>query len=259
MRHCARAARYGPNVVLDGLVVSVLSICVGLYAGLLAGGLVRNIAAARLRWWGLVVLGVILPVVVDRTDPSRSVLLIVIALAALLLFARRNRHLPGMGVVAAGVFLNLLVVVVNGGMPVRADAVVAAGLATEDEIEFVEISGVQRLEEPGDRLMFLADVIPLEATRQVLSVGDLVILGGLGVVAGNLVRGRARPPATPSPRATPPIRDTRPARERRIPDFEPIVLGSDDLAGHEHGQTGPALGDRTQAGAGVGVPVLGKA
>src|SRR5688500_18746953 len=103
MRHCAREPRYGPTVVLDGLVVSVLSICMGLYVGLLKGGRVHNIAAVRLRWWGLVVVGVVVPVMVDRAEPSRSVLLVVVALGALLLFANRNRHLAGMTLVATGV------------------------------------------------------------------------------------------------------------------------------------------------------------
>jgi hypothetical protein len=225
-------------VVLDGLVVSILSILAGLYYGLVRGGLVRNLGVARLQWWGLLAVGIGGPLLVDRLDPPRSVSLIVVAFGALLVFATRNRHLPGMLLVATGVAANLLVVVVNGGMPVRADALVSAGLASRADVEFVEISGVQRLEEPGDRLVFLADVIPFEPTSQVLSPGDLVLLTGLAQVSASLLllrtRRRAEPrqldaePAIPA-RPARTIRPARPARpvrerERHIPDFEPIVV-----------------------------------
>ena len=236
-------------MVLDGLVISILSILAGLYYGLVRGGLVRNLGLARLHWAGLLVVGIGGPVLVDRLDPPRSVWLIVLAFGALLVFTTRNRHLPGMLLVAAGVAANLLVVLVNGGMPVRADALVSAGLASRADVEFVEISGVQRLEEPGDQLVFLADVIPFEPTGQVLSPGDLVLLAGLAQVATSLLLQRTRrteepetetatpaaaaaaPPPAPSRPARAartvrerPARTAKPVRERHIPDFEPIVV-----------------------------------
>jgi hypothetical protein len=231
-------------VVLDGLVISILSILAGLYYGLVRGGLVRNLGLARLHWPGLLVVGIGGPVLVDRLDPPRSVWLIVLAFGALLVFTTRNRHLPGMLLVAAGVAANLLVVLVNGGMPVRADALVSAGLASRADVEFVEISGVQRLEEPGDQLVFLADVIPFEPTGQVLSPGDLLLLAGLAQVATSLLLQRTRrteepetetaTPAAVEPAPAPsrpartvrerPARTAKPVRERHIPDFEPIVV-----------------------------------
>lgn len=223
-------------MVLDGVVVSVLSILVGLYVGLVRGGLIRNLGTARAFWWGLLVVGVVLPVLVSRADPGRGVPLVALALVALIVFARRNRHLLGMGVVAVGVAANLLVLVVNDGMPVRRDALVDAGLAESIDVDYVEISGVQRLERDDDTLMFLADIIPLRATNQVLSVGDVVILAGLGIVSANLIRGRTRAATPPSARAAPaaePRSGGKHRRERQIPDFEPIVL--DDTAADRAG------------------------
>jgi hypothetical protein len=229
-------------VVLDGLVVSILSILVGLYAGLLRGGLVRNVALARVEWWSLLVVGVLVPVLVDRIAPAHSVGLVVLALVALIAFTIRNKHLAGMAIVAIGVCANLTVLVLNDGMPVRREALVSAGLASEQEVDHVEISGVQRLERSGDRMVFLADVIPLAATKQVLSIGDLVILVGLANVAANLLTGTRRLQDTGSDdtpnhegaRVRDDVRidltvDERPrsrsrARERTIPDFEPIVV-----------------------------------
>jgi hypothetical protein len=123
---------------------------------------------------------------------------------------------------------NVAVVVLNDGMPVRRDALVSAHLATADEVDRVEISGVQRLERDGDRLLFLGDVIPLPETNQVLSFGDLIILAGLADVAANLLLGRRRATAAKTARPAPPPPTEPPAREpvraRNIPDFEPIVL-----------------------------------
>jgi hypothetical protein len=215
-----------PFVVLDGLVVSLLSILVGLYVGLLHGGKLHNLGRAHASWWGLLVVGIVVPMFVSRLDPSHSVALIVLALVSLIAFTRRNRHLLGMGIVAIGVLANLTVVVLNSGMPVRADALVDAGLAESHEVERVEISGVQRLERDGDVAVFLGDVIPLRATKQVLSVGDVVILVGLGTVASNLLRNRTRATTPREPKVRPP---QPPRRERHIPDFEPIELVDDEV------------------------------
>jgi hypothetical protein len=225
-------------VVLDGLVVSLLSILVGLYVGLLRGGKLRNLGRAHASWWGLLVVGVTLPALVSRIDPSGAVVLVVVALVALVVFARRNRHLLGMGIVAIGVTANLTVVVLNNGMPVRTDALVDAGLAEVHEVDRVEISGVQRLERDGDVAVFLGDIIPLRATKQVLSIGDLVILAGLGTVASNLLRNRTRAATPPAPKARPPQPPRR--RERHIPDFEPIELDDVLLRGREPELVGAA-------------------
>ena len=99
MRHCARGGLYGRRVVGDGLVVSLSSILIGLYVGLLRGGLVRNIGSARIQWWGMLVVGVAIPVLVNRTDPARGVALVVLSLIALIAFAIRNRALTGMSIV----------------------------------------------------------------------------------------------------------------------------------------------------------------
>ncbi|HEX7094795.1 MAG TPA: DUF5317 family protein [Acidimicrobiales bacterium] len=225
-------------MVFDDLAVSLLSILVGLYVGLLRGGLLRNIACVRIERPGLLVVGVVLPALVDRVDLAQGTLLVAIALAALLVFTRRNRHLAGMGVVAIGVVCNLVVLVANGAMPVRAEALVDARLADAHEVDRVEIAGVQRLERDGDVLMPLADIVPLPETRQVLSFGDLIIVVGLASVAASLLQRRERRDATEASRGNrgaygrPPHRTRAVAadagpRERRIPDFEPIVLDAD--------------------------------
>ena len=46
----------------------------------------------------------------------------------LIAVAVANRHITGVAVVGVGLLLNLVAVAVNGGMPVRASALVAAGV-----------------------------------------------------------------------------------------------------------------------------------
>jgi hypothetical protein len=184
-------ARYGLGVV-DAVALSVLAIVVGLAAGIARGGRLRNVARLRVDLPWLLGVGVIVPALVSRFDPPLGVPLVMAALVALLAFAVANLRLVGMTIVAIGIAANLAVLVVNAGMPVRASALVHAGLAHEHELGNVEIRGAQRLEHPGDRLMFLADIVPFSPTRQVLSFGDLIVLVGAADVAANLTLRRRR-------------------------------------------------------------------
>lgn len=82
---------------------------------------------------------------------------------ALILLAWRSASFPGVALVAAGVAANVLVVLINGGMPVA---------AAIPEGAFYHAIG------PADRLVFLADVVPAPG-RLMLSVGDILMMLGL--------------------------------------------------------------------------------
>lgn len=114
------------------------------------------------------------------------------SLVLLLAFALRNRHLVGMGVLAAGLAMNATVVLANGAMPVRAEAVVRAGIAEPAELVAVDLGGGRRFEREGDRLVALGDVLPSPALGAVLSLGDLVAMAGIGALSCDLVRHAAR-------------------------------------------------------------------
>jgi hypothetical protein len=76
-------------------------------------------------------------------------------------------------------------------MPVRAGALVAADIIPgRDSAPFVKLRGERHLEDGNDRLMVLADIIPIAPIHQVVSFGDLVL--GIGTVA--LIVGLLRPP-----------------------------------------------------------------
>ncbi len=109
----------------------------------------------------------------DLLDPVVYVLSMLIAAFILV----SNRHLPGAKWIAAGMSLNLLVILLNGGMmPVWPAAREYAGLAP--------LAGRTNNVIPLSSetvLPWLGDVIPLPAwvpLANVMSIGDLLILFG---------------------------------------------------------------------------------
>jgi hypothetical protein len=131
----------------------------------------------------------------------------VVAGAALTLAAGiANLHLVGMPVVALGLLLNTVVLVANGAMPVRPEALAAAAGTTVDEVAARDLGARHRLEATGDRLTFLGDVVPVRPLGEVVSFGDLIVAVGLTDVVYRLVRPahrRPRPSVRWAPRPAP--------------------------------------------------------
>ncbi len=92
-----------------------------------------------------------------------------------------NRQIRGALVLAAGTFLNFLVITVNGGyMPVSVKALSAAGLGMKDIADVMYLRHAPMT--APMRLGFLGDVIPVPwppLLRCVGSAGDLVVLVGM--------------------------------------------------------------------------------
>ena len=113
----------------------------------------------------------------------------------LLVFALRNSRLWGVRLMAAGFLLNLLAISANGGlMPVSPEQVASVNLA--DRIEGVQLGepvpgskGI--LMAPGEaKLWFLSDIIvfpPRSPVARVLSVGDLLVLGGVVTACAEVI------------------------------------------------------------------------
>ena len=118
-----------------------------------------------------------------------------LTLVLLLVFALRNSHLWGVRLMAVGLFLNLLAISSNGGlMPVSPEDVADVNML--DRIEGVQLGepvpgskGV--LMAPGEaRLWFLSDTIvfpPHSPVARVVSVGDLLVLGGVVIACGEVI------------------------------------------------------------------------
>ena len=169
-----------------------VAIVAGVLIGLLCGGRFENLGDASFRLWPLLTLGVVVQGAAAFTADG-AVPLILGSYALLLIFTAVNLHHAGMGVVFVGIAMNLLVIAVNGGMPVRADAIVAAGIVGYEQIPSLEFGSKRHLETPDDRLTFLGDIIPVPLAEEVLSFGDLAMSVGVAAVLVNLLRRRRGP------------------------------------------------------------------
>jgi hypothetical protein len=171
------------------LYVTGLALVTGAIVGWATGGRLRFVAHHRIRFWWLVVLGFGLQVAADRIDLGRLDTAIVLGGAvALLTFAALNPNLVGIGVVSVGVAANALVIGVNGGMPVRVQAVVAAHIATPAQEASLNYGSRHHEEGAGDKLRFLDDNIPLSPFREVVSFGDLILAVGVAATVAHLFR-----------------------------------------------------------------------
>ena len=168
--------------------------------GYLAGGRLRGFERVHLRWWPLALIGLAMQVapVPDLGGDGEDLLslgLLIGSYVPLSAFAVANLRQPGFWLVTTGLAMNLLVISVNGGMPVTREAVVASG--QEGLLGVLEEDRGQKhhlANRDEDVLLFLADVIPLAGPfRQVVSAGDLVLYAGVGwFVFGTMRAGRDR-------------------------------------------------------------------
>jgi hypothetical protein len=201
-------------------VLLLYSIGIGLIAGRLAGGRVRNLEHLHLAWWGLALAGLAVQVVlfstpvaaiVGQAGPPLYVASTLVVLAVVL----RNARYPGLAIVAVGAVLNLLVIVLNGGvMPSAPEAWMAldgrAVVPTDDFSNSVLIG-------PDTLLPWLGDVFVLPRPipfANVFSIGDVVI--GVGAVVFLVVAMRRPAPASrPVPAPGPAAPAGVPAAQRR--------------------------------------------
>jgi hypothetical protein len=208
----------------------VLAVVVGALIGLALPPAARHRARPRAHLLPLLIVGVVAQATAGRLDGGQAVVVALAGFACLLAFALANLHLTGMGVLAIGLAANVFVIAINGGMPVRTRALVAANVIDEREIAGLELSGPRHPERSSDRLVELGDIIPVPPIHEVVSFGDLIIVVATADVVAHLVRRRRGRRASPPP-------------------------GS---GLHEEREAGPGLGDGTEARGVVRVPVLGE-
>lgn len=185
----------------------MLTLCIGVAAGLIVGlarpPAGRHTLRPRVVQIGLMAVGAGLNALSVLLDGTAALVALVLSLAVLTAVAVANRHITGVAVVGVGLLLNLTAVAVNGGMPVRPSALVAAGAV--DEGASISMDDPRHLESPDDPLPVLGDIIPVPLTSEVLSFGDLIVIVGVADAVRELSRRRARPstrPAAQRPAAT---------------------------------------------------------
>lgn len=172
------------------------AIPLGLLFGLLAGGTLTGLGSLRFRLGWLVFAGLMIQVALF-SDPVASrigdlgVPIYLFSNAIVVGAILANIRVPGIPLVALGSALNLLVIVANGGyMPASSEAYAAHGVDVPDGY----YSNTRVFEHPV--LPQLSDVIPLPTWlpfANVISVGDLLIAGGISVTIAATMRSNRRP------------------------------------------------------------------
>jgi uncharacterized protein DUF5317 len=156
--------------------------------GYLLGGRLRNVAELKIDWPLLALVGLALQFV---TGPGNTVPLLCLytSFVLLIVFTVRNIRVIGFPLILAGVICNLLVIGINGGMPVSKHALVAS-----DQGQFLgDLENnpypKHHLATDDDEVRFLGDVIPIPMPiAQAISLGDILTYAGVGVVIVGAMR-----------------------------------------------------------------------
>lgn len=170
------------------MLLVIGAVVLGVLLGIVLGGSIRTLSEVHFRWWPLALVGfafqlITVPSLEGRLDHWLSVGLLIASYLVLLVFVAANFRLAGFPLVAAGFALNVLVISINGGMPVSDRALRSAyGSGYQASLTELRLHGGAKhhLQRPDDDLMALADVIPIGAPiRKVFSIGDLVSMLGI--------------------------------------------------------------------------------
>lgn len=181
----------GVGTVVD-VVLLVVAVLVGLAAGRLARPLGARSLRLHLRRLPFLAAGAVGTALAQALDGDLATLVLAGSLAVLLAFVAANAHVTGVVVIGCGLFLNLIAVVLNNGMPVRGGALVAADVVEADELASTSFDGARHLETSSDRVAVLGDVLPISVAREVVSFGDLIVMAGAADAVREAARRRQR-------------------------------------------------------------------
>ena len=196
------------------MLILPLAVAVGLLAGWVTGGSWRALSELRFKDSSLV-LGAIaaqaaqeLPGIRGWPSGLRFAIVVVTYLVAGWLVFENARASSGgarfgLGLVEVGWTLNLLAIIPNRGMPVSESALERAGIAPSASVTVGHLSKHVPVNH-GTVLRALGDVIPLSWFRSVISIGDIVMAVGIGLLVAAAMRAPApseSPGATPEPLA----------------------------------------------------------
>jgi MFS family permease len=148
----------------------VSGVLAGIAAGVAFGGDWRRLATFSLRWWPLLVVASALRLF-TLFVPHADFPINVLGLVGIGVVAAINWRLAGAALIAIGTLSNVVVVLLNTGMPYDPVTVAAAQAPIPDDSLHVLLS-------PDTRLPFLADIVPFGLVHGVYSIGDLLIAFG---------------------------------------------------------------------------------
>ena len=180
-------------VTVDAVLLLVVAVLGGLVAGWLRQPIGARGVRPHVRRLPLLALGAFGTALAQLLEDDAATVALGASLAVLLSFVAANAHLTGVVVIGCGLLLNLLAVVLNGGMPVRGEALVRAGVVEQAELATTTFRGARHLETRADSVAVLGDILPVPVAREVLSFGDLIIVAGAADAVREVVRRRRRP------------------------------------------------------------------
>ena len=161
------------------ILVLLLAVVAAVY-GLVRGGSLESLARTDFRFVWVLFAGLFVQVAFDLWDPdwlseTGDLVVLLTTHVAVAAFLALNRHLPGMWLAAGGLLLNVLVIGVNGGMPVSLEAAEVAGISD------FSAWGIKHEPLTDDTLLpWIADVIPVPGFKKLISIGDVVLAAGIG-------------------------------------------------------------------------------
>jgi MFS family permease len=150
--------------------VLVSGVVAGIAAGIAFGGDWRRLSTFTLNLWPLLVVGAGLRLL-GYVVPTSPLAVYFIGLLCVAVVAAANWRLPGAALISVGTFSNVLVVLLNSGMPVDMTVAAAIDALPPPNGLHIELG-------PGTTFPFLADIIPVGIVHGMYSVGDFLIAFG---------------------------------------------------------------------------------
>jgi hypothetical protein len=177
------------------VILILLTLVLGAVVGLATGGSPANFPSIPLRGWWLAAIGVLLQLVSPQGWIGHAA--VIASFALLLAFASVNIRSAGFVLICAGLALNALVIVLNGGMPVAREAIVRSGQSsTLPELVAGDDGAKHHLADGDSVLLILGDAIAVpRPIGQVMSVGDLLLDTGIAWYVAAAMHDRGRRPA----------------------------------------------------------------
>jgi Family of unknown function (DUF5317) len=186
-----------------------LLIVLAIVAGLLRGGSLRNFAALPLRWIPLIIASFVLQLFLFTPFLHRPLIAVVVeplyllSMAMATVWVALNWRIPGMPLIALGLLMNFAAIAANGGhMPVSRDNMQYSGKIV-NFADGATISNNSVLASPDQvRLWILTDIIPLPKEfplANVFSIGDVLLVVGIGLLCYRTVRRTPEPASTNAP------------------------------------------------------------
>lgn len=169
-------------------MIFVAAVLVAVVVALLRGGRFERLGHLSIRLAPLIVIGLVIQILIFSpilgSHLSRSQIALVYELSMILIWGTLvlNWRLPGVPLMALGVFLNWLVITLNGGfMPASQEALLQAGFVNRAMMTGDQHYNNTILIDANTRLPFLADVMAIPAAlplSNVFSVGDVLLATG---------------------------------------------------------------------------------